>query len=241
MKHFELKTFSDDRDLARSVAALWLERVLETSKQGTPFSVALSGGRITRQFFIEIATQAIDRAVALANVHFFWADERCVPPTDPESNFALANQNFFQPLKISRSSIHRLHGELEPSEAVAKANAEIKSVALLNEQGQPKLDMVLLGIGDDGHVASLFPNASPETQQNQEPFLFITNSPKPPPTRISLSYAAIAASQEVWVLASGAGKELVLAESISKAGQTPLARVLQSRQNTKIFTDLKLE
>ncbi|MGI8966620.1 MAG: 6-phosphogluconolactonase, partial [Limisphaerales bacterium] len=73
----------------------------------------------------------------------------------------------------------------------------------------------------------------------QSPFLFIENSPKPPPKRISMSYAMIAAAKEVWVLVSGEGKKRVLIESLTYHGQTPFARVLQSRSETKIFTDVK--
>ena len=240
MKRFELKTFANDRELARGVANLWLDKVSEALQQSLSQSVALSGGRIARQFFIEVADHAIAQKISLNNVDFFWADERCVPPTDPESNFFLANENLFKPLKIATEKIHRLRGELVSALAVGEANSEIKKIVPLKSEGQPMLDFIFLGVGEDGHVASLFPNASAEIQKNQSPFLFITDSPKPPPNRITLSYAAIAAANEVWVLASGSGKERILAESLSGAAPTPLALVLQSRQLTKIFTDLKI-
>lgn len=236
MKHFELRKFANDRELAQTVAALWVDSISNYPSQ----SVALSGGGITRQFFREIVESSVARKISLADIDFFWADERCVPPTDPESNFALANELLFTPLKISPEKIHRLRGEMDFSTAVAKANAEILDVAPSGIQGQPLLDFIFLGVGPDGHVASLFPNASAETLNCNAPFLHIENSPKPPPQRISLSYAAISAATEVWILASGKGKEQAMSESLSENGQTPLARVLKSRAQTRIFSDIQI-
>jgi 6-phosphogluconolactonase len=103
------------------------------------------------------------------------------------------------------------------------------------------LDLIFLGMGEDGHVASLFPDALPKILNCASPFLAIENSPKPPPRRISLSYAAIAAAKQVWVLVSGAGKETALRESLRPGGRTPLARVLQLRSRTRIFCDFRLD
>jgi 6-phosphogluconolactonase len=234
MSNFEIKKFSNDSELAQTAANLWLDSVFKNPRQ----SVALSGGGIARLFFREIAKRLVARKISFTEVDFFWADERCVPPTDPESNFALANEFLFTSLKISLDKIHRLRGELEPAAAVAEANSEIFKIVPQRNQGQPMLDFVFLGLGPDGHVASLFPNASAEVVNCKTPFLHIENSPKPPPKRISLSYAAIIAAKEVWVLASGKGKENALAESLSTDGQTPLARVLKSRTQTRIFSDI---
>ena len=104
---------------------------------------------------------------------------------------------------------------------------------------QPVLDLIFLGMGEDGHVASLFPNASAEIVNCARPFLAVENSPKPPLKRISMSYAVIATAKQVWVLASGIGKEVVLRESLEANGRTPLAQVIGSRSRTKIFTDIR--
>lgn len=241
VKNFELNKFASDSELAHSVASLWLDKVRDDFLQKVPHSVALSGGRITGKFFSEIVRQAGLRNLSLHHIDFFWADERCVPPGDPESNFALANRTLFQPLKIAEEKIHRLCGELEPASAVEKANRAIRKMVPANAAGEPVLTTVFLGVGEDGHVASLFPNASREMNDSKEAFYFVENSPKPPPRRITLSYAALAAAREVWVIASGKGKESVLIESLSENGQTPLARVVKSRQMTKVFTDLSVQ
>lgn len=240
MKNFELISFPGPDALAAAAAAAWLDEIEAARRAGKAHCVALSGGRITQKFFLSTTEKALARNLSFNHVHFFWADERCVPPADPESNFKLAEDLLFMPLKISEGQIHRLRGELPPEEAVAQANAEILRVAA-NEGGRPILDLIFLGMGEDGHVASLFQNARFEPEKNakcNESFLFVPNSPKPPPRRISLNYNAIAAAGQVWVLASGAGKEDALQKSVNAEGQTPLGRVIKSRRKTKIFVDI---
>jgi 6-phosphogluconolactonase len=236
--NFDLISFPNPDDLARAGAAAWLDEIESARQSGKTYCVALSGGRITQKFFAATVEMARSRNGSFEHVGFFWADERCVPPSDPESNFKLADEKLFVPLKIAERQIHRLRGEITAAEAVKIAREELGRIATNNAKGQPVLDLVLLGMGEDGHVASLFPNASPQIWETTASFLVIENSPKPPPTRISLSFAAIVAARKVWVLASGAGKSDALRESLDSIGRTPLARVLQARTATRIFSDI---
>ena len=230
---FDLIFFFTADELAHAVAGAWLEEVVAAQRAGKPHCVALSGGRITQKFFAEVAVLSKARGVSLAGVHFFWADERCVPPSDAESNFKLADELMFQPLGIAPEKIHRICGELAPAAAAELAAKDFLAVTA-------QLDLVLLGMGEDGHVASLFPSEPEAARSSPAIFRAITNSPKPPPNRVTLGYAAIAAAKQVWVLASGAGKETAVRESLSPAGQTPLARVLRARSNSKVFSDIQL-
>jgi 6-phosphogluconolactonase len=239
-KRFDLISFVTPDLLARAAASAWLEEIESAGRSGKSHCVALSGGRIAQKFFSTAAGMAAGRSIPWKNVHFFWGDERCVPPTDSESNFRLANELLFVPLKIADQQIHRLRGEDVPHDAVKKAEAELRRFAAASQSGQPVLDLILLGMGEDGHVASLFPNSARRVIDVTDPFLAVDNSPKPPPRRISLSYAAILAAKNVWVLASGAGKEAVLKESLATNSATPLGFVINSRGRTKIFTDLHL-
>ena len=175
-----------------------------------------------------------------SNVHFFWADERCVPPDDADSNFADARKLLFEPLNICETRIHRIRGEDKPLVAAEKAALDILQNAPRTSTGQPALDLIFLGMGEDGHVASLFPDGPEELISDNAVFRTVTNSPKPPPNRITLSYAAICAARKVWVLVSGAGKEVALRESLKPEGKSPLARVLQSRTDSHILTDVRL-
>jgi 6-phosphogluconolactonase len=239
-KKFELASFTTPDLLARTAASAWLDEIEATNRLCKMHCVALSGGRITQKFFSATVDLAAGRSLSWDHVHFFWADERCVPPNDPESNFRLAQELLFIPLKIGDKHIHRLRGEDVPEEAVKKAELELRQFAMIDPHGQPVLDLVFLGMGEDGHVASLFPNAARRVVDVTAPFLAIENSPKPPPRRITLSYAAILAAKNVWVFASGTGKEAVLKESLAPNSTTPLGFVVNSRARTKIFTDLHL-
>jgi 6-phosphogluconolactonase len=238
MQSFKLLSFAGADELAHAAASAWLDEIEAANRAGKTHCVALSGGRITQKLFGATVKQAGTRAVSFENIHFFWADERCVPPADPESNFKLANELLFLPLKIAAERIHRLRGEDLPDVAVKSAESELCRLVPPGKNSRPVLDLVLLGMGEDGHVASLFPNAGSEILNCSASFLVLENSPKPPPTRISLSYAAIAAARRVWVLVSGAGKADALRAALQPDGQTPLARVIHSRPDTKIFSDL---
>jgi len=232
----ELLLFPSDAELAKASAVQWVAKLRERKEPSRPYNVAVSGGRIAKTFFSEIVRQAGGGAI-FQNVNFFWADERCVPPTDPESNYAIARQLLFEPLKIPEAQIHRLRGEGPEPVALSEAVRAICKVSPV-VKGQPVLDMIFLGMGEDGHVASLFPGEAEETIANAAVYRAVT-AVKPPPRRITLGYAAIAAALEVWVVAAGAGKEASLKESVSPSGKTPLARVLRLRTQTKIFTDIK--
>jgi 6-phosphogluconolactonase len=235
--NFDLLSYANADELANAAASAWLDEIATANRTGKTHCVALSGGRITQKLFAATVEQAKARAVSFERVHFFWADERCVPPTDPDSNFKMANELLFAPLKIPGSQIHRIRGEAPSEAAIQFAEEELRRVAG-KDAGAPRLDLIFLGMGEDGHIASLFPHLPPEKLDSVVPFLAIENSPKPPPRRITLSYAAIAAAKQVWVLISGAGKEAALAESLRPGGRTPLARVMRSRSQTKLFSDI---
>jgi 6-phosphogluconolactonase len=240
VKNFDLISFATADELARAVASAWLDEIEAANRAGKTHCVALSGGRIARKFFAAVADQARTRTVAFGRVQFFWADERCVPPDDSESNFHPAKELLFGLLKITDAQIHRIHGEDLPEAAAVAAATEISQIAPSNDAGQPVLDIIFLGMGEDGHVASLFPGESDVLILDKVIYRAVKNSPKPPPNRVTLGYTAIAAAKQVWVLVSGVGKEAALRESLSSKGRTPLAWVTQFRTRTKIFSDFPL-
>ena len=234
MGSFELRTFSNAEELARVAAEEWL---VELSSHASNYYLAFSGGRIARNFCRELTQRANENRSALERVHFFWADERCVPPTNPESNYKLVLEEFFRPAGISESRIHRIRGEEPPEIAVRLAEEELRKFAPLTSAGWPSLQMIFLGMGEDGHIASLFPPV--RAADPQATFVAVTAA-KPPPQRISMTYSTIAAAENVWVLVSGEGKADALRESLRPVGGTPLAEVLRRREKTKILTDIRL-
>ncbi len=227
-----LRTFDSAEDLAREAALRWLDAIAGRES----FTVALSGGRIPKLLYEAVAAEA--SAGAFDKVHLFWGDERVVPPTDEESNFKLAAVRLLLALKVPEAQVHRILTERGEALAVQQAEAEICRIADLDNDGQPVLDLVFLGMGEDGHVASLF-SGDTEALETQAVYRAVTG-PKPPPRRITLGYPALAAAREVWVLVAGEGKKEALCASLAADGDTPLARVLQSRIHTEIFTDFDL-
>jgi 6-phosphogluconolactonase len=107
-----------------------------------------------------------------------------------------------------------------------------------NAHGQPVLDLIFLGLGEDGHVASLAPDEPESMMQDQAVFRGVHHFAKPPPERITIGYQTIAAAKQVWMLASGTGKEQALRESLAPNGKTSFARVLKLRERTRIYSDI---
>jgi 6-phosphogluconolactonase len=238
MQNFELIRCANADELASLAAKEWLDEIERANRVTSSHDVALSGGRITTRFLAAVVEQSKARKISLEQVNFFWADERCVPPTDAQSNFKLVKDGLFVPLKISPDKIHRLRGEDGPETGAQKAEADIRQIVGQNAQGQPVLDLIFLGLGEDGHVASLAPD-EPESM-NSDPAVFrgVHNFAKPPPERITIGYKTIAAARQVWMLASGTGKEQPFRESLAPNGKTSFARVLRLRERTKIFSDI---
>jgi 6-phosphogluconolactonase len=235
--NYDFRRFPDADSLARGAGECWLAQVASAAGQSSGFCVALSGGRIAGRLFAAIAASPAPARASLRRLHFFWADERCVPPERLDSNFALAQRALLTPLGVAAEQIHRLQGELPPDLAAQAGEAEVRQLLPANAHGQPVFDVVLLGMGEDGHVASLFPDAPKEVAASRAVYLPVVG-PKPPYQRITLGYGPLAAARQVWVLVSGPGKEAALRESLQPQGRTPLAWVLQSRPATVVFTDI---
>jgi len=234
MERYELLTFPSPAELAKAAAGRAVAMLEARSQERPAFGIALSGGRIAGALFSALAARLTTQL--LAKVHFFWADERCVSPTDPESNFRLANEILFGPLEVAAGCIHRVRGEEDPLTAAAVAEAELRSVLGAAPGRPPLLDLVLLGMGADGHTASLFPDEPDELIEDNAVYRPVT-ARKPPPRRITMGYGAIIAAREVWVLISGPGKAAVLRRSLDAPAQTPLGRVINRRRRTLVFVD----
>jgi 6-phosphogluconolactonase len=229
---------------AQSLAEAAARHFVSAIPTRSPWHVALSGGRIAKAFYEAIVAEAQSTSRYFDHVHFFFADERCVQPNSADSNFLTARQSLFDPLHIRTEQIHRIHGEVEDDYAAKEAEAELCRIAPLNSEGQPILDLVILGMGEDGHTASLFPG-EPETLIHDTAVFRAVTAVKPPPRRITLGYSTLRAAQQLVVLIPGAGKESVLRSIVDQVSankpELPLARVLQGHKNAVIFTDVEVK
>src|SRR5690242_6574750 len=161
-------------------------RAAEAARAGRPLSVAVSGGSVATTFF---PGWAANRTMDWASTEVFWADERAVAPTDPESNYGLARALWLDPAGAPAVRVHRMPADSPDLDGAAREYAE----TLARVVGPARaLDLVLLGIGPDGHVASLFPG-HPLLDETDRPVAGVTDSPKPPPRRLTLTLPVLAA------------------------------------------------
>ena len=241
MKEFRYRAqvFKNPAYLVSSAARQWFEAV-KALKDNQPFNVALSGGRIAVPFLQEASALFGKSPDLLKRLNIFWADERCVGPEHPDSNHAMFQQNFANPVSFPDSRVFRFRGEDDPDKAAKSMASTLKVKLPLNSRGVPTFDLIFLGMGEDGHVASLFPENMAEDLMRCDRHVFQVVASKPPPQRLTLSYDVLEASKHVWALISGAGKETALRESIGHQGQTPFARVIQARVHTEILTDIAI-
>ncbi len=149
----QVKIAMTAEESADGCAAYILQSLAEELKSRPRVSVAISGGNTPKLLFARLAKSGFD----WSKVDFFWVDERCVPPSDNQSNFKLATETLLIPAQIPHHNVHRIHGELVPEEAAIQYIAEIKQHFELNEHELPVFDLLHRGIGPDAHTASLFP------------------------------------------------------------------------------------
>jgi 6-phosphogluconolactonase len=193
------------------------------------FSVALSGGSLATEFFPALARLSFD----WSRTEFFWADERAVPPSDPESNYGVAYSLWLGPAKVSPANIHRMRGEeLDLQRAASDYAGELVDVA----GNPPRLDFVMLGVGPDGHVASLFPG-HPVARDERHFVAVVDNAPKPPPRRLTLTMPALAGAERVVVAALGKAKAEAIQHAIERDEPTPLAILAERSRNTRLLLD----
>jgi 6-phosphogluconolactonase len=228
--------------LARSVAEALVARLAAAQAVRGTASVVLTGGTVGIDVLERVAGLAAEPAretVDWAAVDVWWGDERFVPAGDDERNEKAARRVLLDRVGVDPTRVHPMppsDGEFaEPEDAAAWYAARLAEAA--GGQGPvPRFDLLLLGMGPEGHVASIFPD-SPAVS-DERPVFAVRDCPKPPPTRISLGFAAIGAAEEVWVVVAGEGKAEAVARALAGAepGEVPAAGV-QGRRATRWLLD----
>lgn len=206
-----------DAPAAAAAAARWLaaaiaERVAETGS----CTVALSGGETPRGLFRALAAAPGADAVDWARVSVYFADERAVPPDDPRSNYGLARRELLAKVPIPAAQVHRMPGERPDRDAAAREYERLLP---------GRLDVLVLGVGPDGHTASLFPH-HPALDERARRVVAVAGAPFPPPDRLTITPPVIAAARRVLVLATGDAKARAVSAALdvrSDPRRTPAA------------------
>jgi 6-phosphogluconolactonase len=173
------------------------------------FVVALSGGSTPRGAYERLASEPLVSRVMWSRVQFVWGDERCVPPDQAESNYRMARDTLLDRVAVPAANVHRIHGEDDPAAAAASYEATMRAL-LKTPAGPPRAvpgaraDLVLLGLGDDGHTASLFPGSAAAREQTR--WVMAEHAAAASMWRVTLTPAVINAAAEVLFLVSGIAK-----------------------------------
>jgi 6-phosphogluconolactonase len=228
-----IEVHSDSAPLATAVAGELLSRLADAQAAGAVPQIALTGGTIAEDIHRELARLSPDSGVDWSQVVVWWGDERFVAPDSPDRNSGQAQAAFLGAVGTDPAKVHPMPSTADAADVDAGATAYGST---LREHGAGEFDIVMLGIGPDGHIASLFPGF-PQLDSD-EIAVGVTGSPKPPPERISLTFAALNRARSVWFLVSGAGKADAVAAALGGADlhEIPAAGVT-GREETIWFLD----
>jgi len=202
----KIKIFPDTYRLSRTAAEFFVSRSQVAIKENGRFSVALCGGTTPEQTYTLLGTEAFARRVSWDQVHIFWGDERCVPPEHVDSNFWMARHAMLDALPIPPENIHRIRGEMKPDHAAADYDAQLREFFV--GASTPRFDLVLLGMGADGHTASLFPHSY--ALEAQKAWVVANYVDELRAWRITLTAHAINSAAHVVVMVAGANKAQTL-------------------------------
>jgi 6-phosphogluconolactonase len=227
-----LITFADAEGAAAR-AAREIRGHLERAREERGVAhLALSGGSTPERAYELLAQDLED----WSGVEVWFADERCVGPEHEDSNYRMAHEKLLGRIALAPEQIHRMEGELGPERGAERYAQALAGGTSANEEGLPVLDLIVLGIGPDGHIASLFPGA-PTLRAGAVSCLGVHDSPKPPPQRITLSLAVLRAARRCLLLATSAAKADAIAGALAAPSAHVPASLLRRERLTVIVDD----
>lgn len=228
----ELKVYNSKSELAASFS----EYLSEMVKMKAVVHVALSGGSTPRVIFDMLASGYKD-IITWEKIHFYWGDERCVPPDDQESNFKMTQDHLFKSVDVPQANIHRIMGENEPA-AEAVRYSGVLDLELPKSGDIPQFDLVILGMGEDGHTASIFPHEIELWNSNHN--CVVASHPDTGQKRVSITGKIINNARNVVFLVTGEGKAEKVDQIINRSGtfgEYPASLVAPDSGNLIWFMD----
>lgn len=216
----EIHIFSGLQELAADAANFFLKSGEQAIATSDRFLVALSGGATPKSLYSILTSPASANRLDWSKVHFLFGDERCVSPSHPDSNFAMANEMLFTPLQISSSQIHRMRGEDPPETAAAEYESTLRRLCATAPGEWPVLNLILLGLGNDGHTASLFPGTASLNEHTR--WVVPGFAPQGTRQRVTLTLGVINRASVVLFLVTGQEKSHVVQQVLDRRPANPV-------------------
>jgi 6-phosphogluconolactonase len=227
---------------ADAIAAI----IRETLDRSDCCAVALSGGTTPQEVYRTLARRARASEVQWPRVHLFWGDERCVPPNHSDSNYAMVKKALLDHISIPEENVHRIAGEWAPEKAARRYDRELRdffreapdSPVSSPPKGSRRFDLILLGLGEDGHTASLFPRS--QALEEERHWAVAVEAPAPGSGRVTLTLPVINSAAEVLFLVSGSNKAAVLRAVLEPEGseeELPAQRVRPEQGRLRWMVD----
>lgn len=220
----QLVVHRDKELMAQAAAARLITRIVDAQAARGSASVVLTGGRNGNGLLAALSSSPARDAIDWSRLDLWWGDERFLPEGDPDRNDTQAREALLDSVPLDPARVHTMPvaGGAHGSDADAAASAyaeELAAAAGPEDRGRvPTFDVLMLGVGPDTHVASLFPEL-PAVRETERTVVGVHGAPKPPPTRISMTLPTIRAAREVWLLAAGEDKAKAAAIALSGAGE----------------------
>ena len=230
-----LRVFPDARSVVRAAAAEVLRRGRRAVRERGAFDLALAGGTTPMALYQALGSGRSSGSGLWGRTHLFWGDERVVPPDDPASNYGVAWKVGLHRLAVPAENVHRVRGESEdPRRAAIQYESELRDH--FTGTLWPGFDLVLLGLGTDGHTASLFPGS--DALEERERWTEVAEGGQPPQARVTLTLPALNGAGTVLFLVTGKSKVEPLARLLGPLGEAPLpAQRVRPRGDRLVFAD----
>jgi 6-phosphogluconolactonase len=209
------------KNFVADAAAFILEQARRAMVERNEFRIALSGGNTPAPVYARIALEARD--FPWESVRFTFGDERCVPPDDPQSNFRMARENLFVPAAVPEKSIMRMRGEIDPQIAAQEYEDQLDAIASESGESIYKHDLILLGLGDDGHTASLFPGTAALDEMTRR--VVANFVPKLNALRLTFTFPLIDHARHILFLVGASKSPQLIERVLAGDPQFPAARV----------------
>jgi 6-phosphogluconolactonase len=220
----EIIITEDPIQLAERGANIFRSTAKDRVKQTNLFTVAISGGSTPRDMHKLLAEEPYRSGIPWNKTHIFWVDERCVGVDDPASNFGLAKKDFLERVPIPPEQIHPMPGEFPPEEGAKNYQREMEKVFQTKEEDLPVFDLIFLGMGKDGHTASLFPGAKSSHCPGR--WVIVVKGGNPNVYRLTLTYDVLNRAKRVCFLVSGKEKAPIVKTFLeNRDGRLPAQKI----------------